>query len=110
MDKQVKIKRIPYGTGDFEAISANNEYYVDKTMYIPNIENNRFVFLIPWIRWLHCTNINGRPVKHCATFRFHFNPHTACSLHYNLDRYESDTEINTLNSQACEQLNAILVV
>jgi hypothetical protein len=40
------IKRIPYGTGDFEAVVANHEYYVDKTRYIPELENTRFVFLI----------------------------------------------------------------
>ena len=41
-----KIKRIPYGKSDFEAINAGNDYYIDKTMYIPKIEETPFVFLI----------------------------------------------------------------
>ena len=41
-----KIKRIPYGKGDFEAINALNDYYVDKTMFIPEIESSPFNFLI----------------------------------------------------------------
>ena len=41
-----KIKRIPYGMSDFEAIHCENEYYVDKTMFIPEIEKTKFVFLI----------------------------------------------------------------
>jgi hypothetical protein len=39
-------KRIPYGTGDFDALVASNEYYVDKTPYIPELETARYVFLI----------------------------------------------------------------
>ena len=46
MDKQGKIKRIPYGKGDFEAVNADNRYYVDKTMYIPKLEMTDYVFLI----------------------------------------------------------------
>ncbi len=41
-----KIKRIPYGKGDFEAVNASNDYYVDKTMYIPQIEMTPYIFLI----------------------------------------------------------------
>ncbi len=41
-----KIKRIPYGKSDFEQVNAKNEYYVDKTMFIPEIEKTPFVFLI----------------------------------------------------------------
>ncbi len=41
-----KIKRIPYGIGDFEAVNSKNEYYVDKTMYIPKLEMTRFIFFI----------------------------------------------------------------
>ncbi len=40
-----KIKRIPYGISDFEAVNSKNEYYVDKTMFIPLIELTPFVFL-----------------------------------------------------------------
>jgi len=42
----VKIKRIPYGKGDFEAVNGKNDYYVDKTSYIPKLEATTFVFLI----------------------------------------------------------------
>ncbi|MBF0235597.1 MAG: AAA family ATPase, partial [Desulfamplus sp.] len=41
-----KIKKIPYGAGDFESVQVENDYYVDKTIYIPKIEMNRFIFLI----------------------------------------------------------------
>ncbi|HOD53743.1 MAG TPA: AAA family ATPase, partial [Candidatus Cloacimonadota bacterium] len=41
-----KIKRIPYGLSDFEAVNSKNEYYVDKTMFIPELEKTKFVFLI----------------------------------------------------------------
>ncbi|MGM0508921.1 MAG: AAA family ATPase [Fusobacteriota bacterium] len=41
-----KIKRIPYGKGDFEAVNKENRYYIDKTMYIPLIEETDFIFLI----------------------------------------------------------------
>ncbi|SLM29767.1 hypothetical protein MTBBW1_1940094 [Desulfamplus magnetovallimortis] len=40
------IKRIPYGKGDFEAVNAQNDYYVDKTTYIPALERTPYVFLI----------------------------------------------------------------
>ena len=41
-----KIKRIPYGMSDFEAINAKNEYYIDKTMFISELEKTKFCFLI----------------------------------------------------------------
>jgi len=41
-----KIKRIPYGVSDFEVVSRPDEYYVDKTMFIPELERTKFVFLI----------------------------------------------------------------
>ncbi len=41
-----KIKRIPYGQGDFEAVNAKGKYYVDKTMFIPEFEKTNYVFLI----------------------------------------------------------------
>lgn len=41
-----KIKGNPYGAGDFESVQLKNDYYVDKTMFIPQIENIRFNFLI----------------------------------------------------------------
>ena len=34
-----QIKRIPYGVSDFVDIIQRNQYYVDKTMYLPQIED-----------------------------------------------------------------------
>ena len=33
------IKRIPYGVSDFVNVMDRNQYYVDKTMYIPKLED-----------------------------------------------------------------------
>ncbi len=41
-----KIKRIPYGKSDFEAVNGENRYYVDKTHFIPVLEKTDYVFLI----------------------------------------------------------------
>ena len=41
-----KIKNIPYGVGDFESVQLENDYYVDKTMFIPQVEKTRFNLLI----------------------------------------------------------------
>ncbi len=41
-----RIKRIPYGAGDFESVQSESDYYVDKTSYIPLLESTRFIFLI----------------------------------------------------------------
>jgi hypothetical protein len=41
-----KIKNIPYGVGDFESLQSKHDYYVDKTMFIPQVEKTRFNFLI----------------------------------------------------------------
>ncbi len=41
-----KIKRIPYGKSDFEAINPEGRYYVDKTTFIPKLEKTDFVFFI----------------------------------------------------------------
>ena len=40
------MKSIQYGISSFADISENNAYYVDKTMYIPEIEKTKFNFLI----------------------------------------------------------------
>ena len=44
-----KIKKLPYGVSDFEYVMRGNYYYVDKTMYIPLIENqpNYLMFIRP---------------------------------------------------------------
>ena len=34
-----RAKRIPYGVSDFIDIIERNQYYVDKTMYIPKLED-----------------------------------------------------------------------
>ena len=40
-------KKIPYGISDFQAVSLDNFYYVDKTRFIKEIEESpRFLFLI----------------------------------------------------------------
>ena len=44
--KTQKIKRIPYGKSDFEAVNKQQDYYVDKTHYIEKLELTPFVFLI----------------------------------------------------------------
>lgn len=41
-----KIKRIPYGKSDFEAVNTQNDYYVDKTAFIPELEKKPYNFLI----------------------------------------------------------------
>lgn len=33
------VKRVPYGVSDFIDIVKRNQYYVDKTMYIPLLED-----------------------------------------------------------------------
>ena len=44
-----KIKQLPYGISDFESIIRDNLYYVDKTMYIPQLEAqpNNLMFIRP---------------------------------------------------------------
>ncbi len=45
--QQVDVKKIPYGVSDFGKIVTGNYYYVDKTRFIPELENaGRFLFLI----------------------------------------------------------------
>ena len=43
-----KIRLIPYGMSDFARIRRENRYYVDKTMFIPMLEEFKFqTFLRP---------------------------------------------------------------
>ena len=44
-----KIKQLPYGVSDFEYVMRENFYYVDKTMYIPQLEAqpNNLLFIRP---------------------------------------------------------------
>ena len=44
-----KIKQLPYGVSDFEYLMRENFYYVDKTMYIPQLEAqpNNLMFIRP---------------------------------------------------------------
>ena len=42
-----KIKKIPYGIADYHAIRFENYYYVDKTLYLKEIENaGKYLFFI----------------------------------------------------------------
>ncbi len=36
--EQANIKGIPYGVANFEQVRKENLYYVDKTMYLPLLE------------------------------------------------------------------------
>lgn len=41
------MKQLPYGISDFKQIRRKNMYYVDKTMFLPQMENeNHYLFLI----------------------------------------------------------------
>ena len=41
------IQRLPYGISDFKQLREENLYYVDKTMYLPVMEDtDNFLFLI----------------------------------------------------------------
>ena len=44
-----KVKQLPYGVSDFEYVMRGNFYYVDKTMYIPQLEAqpNNLMFIRP---------------------------------------------------------------
>jgi len=45
--KENKVKKIPYGISDYHAIRTENYYYVDKTMYLQEIENaGKYLFFI----------------------------------------------------------------
>lgn len=47
MYEKPKCKRIPYGMMNFVAVCEDNCYYVDKTTYIPMIEDaNKYFFYI----------------------------------------------------------------
>ena len=37
--EQTAVKRVPYGVSDFVDVMERNQYYVDKTMYIPQLED-----------------------------------------------------------------------
>ncbi len=42
-----EVKKIPYGISDYHAIRTENYYYVDKTMYLQEIENaGKYLFFI----------------------------------------------------------------
>ena len=45
--EQANIKGIPYGVANFEQVRKENLYYVDKTMYLPQLEETSdYLFLI----------------------------------------------------------------
>lgn len=37
------VKDVPYGVSDFQTMVEQNLYYVDKTMYIPELEKQAFI-------------------------------------------------------------------
>ena len=43
---QKGIRRIAYGVADFEKIQTRKDYYVDKTRFIPLLEENDYLFFI----------------------------------------------------------------
>ena len=46
MEKK-EVKGIPYGVASFEEVRSKDRYYVDKTMYLPLLEEaNDYLFLI----------------------------------------------------------------
>ena len=47
MEQEAKL--LPYGVSDFEAVIGQNQYYVDKTMYLPLLERqpNNLIFIRP---------------------------------------------------------------
>ena len=47
--EQNEVKRIPYGVSDFTSVIEQNCYYVDKTMYLPMLEDcpNNLFFIRP---------------------------------------------------------------
>ena len=36
-----EVKRIPYGVSNFVEVVEQNQYYVDKTMYLPLLEKQQ---------------------------------------------------------------------
>ena len=58
-----QVKRVPYGVADFAAVIEQNQYYVDKTMFIPELERqpSNLFFIRPrrfgksiFLNMLHC--------------------------------------------------------
>ena len=47
MEQQNKVKGVPYGISDFSRVRRDNMYYVDKTMYLPLLEDEAsYLFFI----------------------------------------------------------------
>ena len=45
--EQRQVKRVPYGVSDFVKVMEQNQYYVDKTMYLPMLEDEpSYLFFI----------------------------------------------------------------
>ena len=45
--EKAAIKEIPYGVASFEQVRSENRYYIDKTMYLPLLEEaSNYLFLI----------------------------------------------------------------
>ncbi|VEN74761.1 ATPase AAA [Candidatus Desulfarcum epimagneticum] len=80
-----KIKRIPYGISDFEMVQTGNYYFVDKTRFIPFLEEHRYTFFIRprrfgkslWISILECyydINLKDRFDEYFKETRIGQNP------------------------------------
>lgn len=39
-----EAKRIPYGVSNFVEVVEQNQYYVDKTMFLPLLENSPAIY------------------------------------------------------------------
>ena len=39
MERQYTVKKVPYGVSDFIRVRRDNMYYVDKTMFLPRLED-----------------------------------------------------------------------
>ena len=37
---ELQVKQVPYGVADFAMVIEQNLYYVDKTMFIPELESS----------------------------------------------------------------------
>ena len=54
--EKATIKGIPYGVARFDEVRNENFYYVDKTMYLPLLENtSKYLFLIRPRRFGACS-------------------------------------------------------
>ena len=48
---KLQVKQVPYGVSDFATVMSQNLYYVDKTMFLPELEKRKRlrVYTLPFI-------------------------------------------------------------